>query len=344
MRPYRFFLLFVVPLELSLQAVLTHSGARAATYAWTTPEGERCSGSWGSFRSEKKRKETQENHLFDLASLTKLFTTTLVLKLWECGQLDISAPVQKYLPDFQRGDVTLHHLLTHTARLSVFLSQIRVHSPTMRALRQGIMTAGRAQETYVYQDPNMILLGWIAENVTGLPLDVLFRREIFGPLGMEETFLGQVSAGHAVPTRAGTPGVVHDATARIFGGTTGHAGLFSTARDLLTFVRSWREGGAPLLAPQTVQLALTPYLRLGDFAQAYGWKISSPRAEVETFLSDAYMHGGFTGTFACFCPVRGMDLVILTDFVYPGERTPEERAQWWNAMRRCTRLVAGEAQ
>ena len=107
-------------------------------------------------------------------------------------------------------------------------------------------------ERFVYSDINFFLLGEIVHRVSGTPLDQFLVREVFEPLGMDDTGFNPPASRRSriAPTeRCGTMsawpcnppeepplrGVVHDPTARRMGGVAGHAGLFSTARDLSRF-------------------------------------------------------------------------------------------------------------
>lgn len=264
---------------------------------------------------------------YDLASLTKLFTATGIFLLKERGQIAYDDPVQLYLPQFRREDVTIRHLLTHTSLLDVLMKDIRATDPTPEGIRRGICGAGKQRGSYFYQDPNYILLGWIVEQVSGLSLREFFQAEICGPLGMTQTSADPTGA---VPTHGVAE--VHDPSARILGGLAGHAGLFSSAQDLLKFVRMWRRGGDGLLQRETVTEALRISYESSDahFAQCLGWKLHGVREEGVEILGGAFMHGGFTGTLCCF--TGDLELVILTNFVYPGERAQEERPVFWKAL------------
>src|SRR5262245_53977338 len=63
--------------------------------------------------------------IYDIASLTKMFTATAALRLGDAGALDLHAPVAAYLPGFLAHEVTIWHLLTHTSGLDIRLSALR---------------------------------------------------------------------------------------------------------------------------------------------------------------------------------------------------------------------------
>jgi CubicO group peptidase (beta-lactamase class C family) len=141
-----------------------------------------------------------EDTIFDMASLTKpLATATAVMRLYEQGKLQFDDTVQRYLPDFnpandpQRARVTVRMLLTHTSGET---GDVDLKDPwgldradktegIHRALTTPLESA--PGERFRYSDINFILLGALIENVTGEAEDVYVQRNVFAPLGMEET-------------------------------------------------------------------------------------------------------------------------------------------------------------
>jgi CubicO group peptidase (beta-lactamase class C family) len=141
-----------------------------------------------------------EDTIFDLASLTKILATaTAVTQLYERGEVQFDDPVQKYLPDFNpsndpvRAQVTVRMLLTHTSGET---GDVELKDPW--GLDRADRTEGihRALTTplesppgrgFRYSDINFILLGALVEEVTGEPEDLYVQRNVFAPLGMDET-------------------------------------------------------------------------------------------------------------------------------------------------------------
>lgn len=337
-----------------IQEHVANSCATCASYAWRFADGSEGYGAWGTYELDGQTFGASSLATYDLASLTKPFTATAILLLERRRQLFLGDPVQRFLPDFVREDVTIRHLLTHTSMLDLYLSDARAADPTVEGIRRHILGAGKKEGRYFYQDPNMILLGWILEAVTGQPLDGFLQQEIFTPLGMENTRFGIEDGSrktHTMPTRRHldgrtNPGEVHDPTAQILGGVAGHAGLFSTTEDMMRFLRMWNGGEDSLLTAEMMRHALKPYYSSPDmhFGQALGWKMDAPKENIFPMLRGAYMHGGFTGTFALFSPELQMEFVLLTNDIFPGERTQEERRRWWHSVRQCVEEVAKEAR
>lgn len=138
--------------------------------------------------------------IFDIASLTKILaTTTSVLQLYEQDRLDIDAPVQTYLPEFNpgadplRASVTPRMLLSHTSGLGGDLSHQGfwgVAAPDRAdGLHRALSTPLVPERigTFHYSDIGFILLGEMVERIAGQPLDSYARDHVFAPLGMDDT-------------------------------------------------------------------------------------------------------------------------------------------------------------
>ncbi len=280
--------------------------------------------------------------LFDLASLTKVIgTTTAIMKLYEEGKIHLDDPIQKYLPEFQgkgKEQITLKHLLTHTGGLRPFLPFYRYGITTPEGVLQFIYTDSlfyRPGEKMVYSDFDMILLGKIVERITGKDLNTYLKETFFRPLDMRHTgFLpiGKVpiDSTHIVPTEVDTTfrkrlvwGEVHDETAWILGGIAGHAGLFSTARDLSIFAQMLLNGGSyngrQFLKPETIQLFTTP-VDPEHHTRALGWDTKNPTGYSSAghyFGPRSFGHTGFTGTSIWIDPDQQLYVILLTNRVYP---------------------------
>jgi CubicO group peptidase (beta-lactamase class C family) len=191
--------------------------------------------------------------IYDIASLTKMFTATAALRLIDAGQLDIHAPVAAYLPELRAPGIAVIHLLTHTSGLDIRLSSLR------EAGRAGVLAAVYAAApirppgaAVAYTNVNSLLLGEIVERLRGETLDQALRALVIEPLGLRDTRFCPPAAlrPRIAPTeidqswRGGlVHGSVHDESAHALGGVAGHAGLFSTAADLYTFCRMWFDDG-----------------------------------------------------------------------------------------------------
>ena len=182
--------------------------------------------------------------------------------------------------------------------------------------------------TYAYSDLNMLLLQHVLERITGRSLDVLVHDGITRPLGMTETRFGPCPGAAATEDqrrpwakadRGMLRGVVHDENAWALGGVAGHAGLFSTGRDLAVFCRTLLAGGsygpARILGPDFVELLLTP--------PGLGFALDQPWFMGELAGRGAAGHTGFTGTSLVLDPATDTFLVLLANAVHPRRRQPD---------------------
>lgn len=278
--------------------------------------------------------------LFDLASLTKVVaTTTAVALLVEEERMSLDAPVQRYLPDFTgegKGRVTIRHLLAHTSGLPAGLwlygSARSPEQALAQVLRQPLRRdPGTRAE---YSDLGMIVLSAAAEAAAGEPLDRFLARELLSPLGLSNTmFLPPLTfRDRIVPTAIRNErgfvlrGVVHDANAFRLGGRAGHAGLFSTAEDVLVFGQAMLEGGTlgdrRVLQPSTVR-AFTARQR-GAGTRALGWDTPANQSSAGRFLSSrTFGHTGFTGTSLWIDPELSLVVVLLTNRTYDAGTSAE---------------------
>ncbi|WP_406840115.1 serine hydrolase [Streptomyces sp. AHU1] len=280
-----------------------------------------------------------DDTVYDLASVSKLFTSILAVQQLERGPLELEAAVASYLPEFAGGgkqEVTIRQLLTHT---SGFRSWIPLYkAPTREGKLQLlwdeklIAAPGTA---YLYSDLNLISLQLVLERITGRSLDTLLREEITGPLGMDGTRYNPPASWKpriAATEDARAPwsgldrglvwGEVHDENAYSLGGVAGHAGVFSTAWDLAVLGRTLLNGGAygkaRILRPESVDLMFTDFNTAfpGDehglgfelYQHWYMGAMATPRTAG---------HTGFTGTSLVLDPTTDSFLIVLGNSVHP---------------------------
>ncbi len=279
-----------------------------------------------------------DSTLWDLASLTKVVvTTTAIMRLVDQGRLSLDDPIGAYLPEWAAGwkkGVTVRDLLLHRGGLPPF----RPFWRTLRG-RSAYRTAiADLDPEYppgartVYSDLGLITLGFVVEALEGRGLDAVARETIFEPLGMGDTGFRPPPGwrGGIAPTEVDTAfrhrhlrGEVHDENAWALGGVAGHAGLFSSARDLARFA-GWLldatrgRGVSPpeLPTPATVRAFSR---RAGpESSRALGWDTPSERSSAGRYLSPAaFGHTGFTGTSIWVDPDLDLFVVLLTSRVNP---------------------------
>lgn len=281
----------------------------------------------------------REDTVFDLASVSKLFTSILAVQQIERGALELERKVTAYLPEFGGGgkqEITVRQLLTHTTGFRAWIPLYK--EPTregrLRLLWQEV-PANPPGTVYLYSDLNLITLQLILEEITGHALDDLLRTEITAPLRMHRTRFNPPLSwrpGIAATEDARKPwsgldrgmvwGEVHDENAYGMGGVAGHAGVFSCAWDLAVLARTLLNGGAygdaRILSPASVELMFTDFNTAfpGDehglgfelYQHWYMGAMATPRTAG---------HTGFTGTSLVLDPTTDAFLIVLGNSVHP---------------------------
>ncbi len=286
-----------------------------------------------------------DSTLYDLASLTKvLATTTAIMTLAEEGRLELDAPVSRYLPWFigyGKEDVTVRQILLHRSGLPGWLPlwQERTGRDGYQEALAALELARAPGDSTVYSDLGFIVLGFLVEAVAGDPLDRFLEERVFEPLGMRETMFRPPDSllPRIAPTEIDTVfrhahvhGVVHDENAWALGGVAGHAGLFSSARDLARYAEALREAwhaAPPAGAADEAAMArvFDPVLvrrftarHDSTSSRALGWDTPDQGSSAGRFLSpSAFGHTGFTGTSLWIDPELDLFVVLLTNRVNP---------------------------
>jgi CubicO group peptidase (beta-lactamase class C family) len=262
------------------------------------------------------------------------------------GKVDLDAPVHRYLPDF-RGprldSITVRHLLQHSAGLvqwQPLYYSAAGKEQTYQVIRNMPLQWGVGEGRH-YSDLSFMLLGYIAERVSGQPLDVFLERSLYRPLGLSHTTFnprkrgctgfaateqGNVYEKHMVEDTTfgydyrGDPaswngwrryvldGEVDDGNAFYAnGGVAGHAGLFSTAGELRVLLDLLLDegayGGQRYLRPETIRR----FFVKDRYENFLGWQ--SPR----DLPAGSVTHGGFTGTYVLAVPSQKLSIVLLTN-------------------------------
>ncbi|MDT7603308.1 MAG: hypothetical protein QOF61_1305 [Acidobacteriota bacterium] len=317
---------------------------------------------YGARAVEPTREQMTADTIFDLASLTKVIATaTSIMILVERGQVRLSDPLTRYIPEFKdegRERVTIEHLLTHRAGFAPDFDLAQQWSGYDEAIRR--LPAERLRSApgarFVYSDLGFIALGEVVRKASGMPLDEFARKNIYEPLGMRETgfkpnpslrpriaptekrrgqesYLG--SSASSLSQNEGERwlrGEVHDPTSFRMGGVAGHAGLFSTADDLAIYcqmiLNGGEYGGVRILSPLGVAAMTRPRAVAEDgSARGLGWDVASSFSSNrgDLFTPGSFGHTGFTGTSVWIDPATQTFVVFLSNRVHPdgkGDVTP----------------------
>ena len=274
--------------------------------------------------------------IFDMASVSKLFTSIAVMQLAEAGQVDVDAPVATYLPEFGvngKESISVAQLLTHTSGLVSWLPLWSAY-PDIPSRIKAVMDVAPHNppgSTYEYSDLNLITLGVLVERVTGKKLDQVVAERITRPLRMSDTGynppaskLDRIAATEfeASPPRGMVRGSVHDENAWSLGGVAGHAGVFSTAGDMAVLAQTMLNGGTyrghRILRPETVEAMIDNHNQ--DFPghdHGYGFELNQMWYMGALSGPHTAGHTGFTGTDVVIDRASRSFAILLTNRVHP---------------------------
>jgi CubicO group peptidase (beta-lactamase class C family) len=307
---------------------------------WTVPgvavgilrDGKRELHGYGLASIETEQPVRQET-LFQIGSISKIYTTTLVMQLVDEGKLALDEPVITYLPDLKLSDeqaretITLHHLLTHTSGL--FGDYFDDFGLGDDALARAIATFDTLRQQFTpgalwtYCNTGFGLAGAIVERVTDQPFETAMRERLFKPLGLERSFFFAHEAivyANAIGHNQLHPGADEHEVARLYPlprCVNAAGGIISNVNDLLTFAEfHLRDGvasdGTRLLSAESAQAMRQERTRAANFAEGYGlgWALRTVGDE------QIVEHGGSTNGFQAklvLVPSRSFAIAILTN-------------------------------
>lgn len=308
-------------------------------------------GAWGARRVIPSEQPMEIGTTFDLASVTKVLGTTALLgRLIDRGWIGWDTRVRSILQDFGSSEVTIRHLASHSSGLVWWRPYFERYqreygvdavwrapvSERQKLMRQWILAEeleSKPGTQPVYSDPSYMLLGFVLEEVTGLPIDQAIERWIWKPLEMDGAFFRRVdrpvekgilefvAATEQCPWRKGVlQGQVHDDNCWGMGGYSGHAGGFGTAMDVLKFGRAVFSGFF------TRETTARFFERVGSASsdRTHGWMLRTPGGSTGQYFSTHTIgHLGYTGTSLWIDGDAGLAVTILSNRVHP-TRTNEK--------------------
>jgi len=324
-------------------------------------EGEGLEYSWvrGLAAARPERLPMRRDTIFDLASLTKpMATATAIMMLLEEGSISLDDPVAEVLPNFaERGkeEVTIRHLLTHSAGLKPvrefheqLIQKERKTGDRLIGTREGrawiidrVLRSAPVHEpgaAAVYGDLNFIALAALVEEVAKQPFDEFCESRIFTRLGLVDTRFfpipvdGSQAAPAAIRRRVAATencawrerivwGEVHDPNCFAMGGVAGHAGLFSTADDVMRFAQLFLDayhGRNDSLPQERVREFCEKQFIPESSDWAIGWDTPTKGVSTsgELFSEKSVGHTGFTGTSLWIDLERELIIVMLTNRIH----------------------------
>jgi len=323
-----------VPLYSGAVSLLAHDGVVVSRD--TTGYAVRFADAAGTELPEDQKVAMRPDTIFDMASVSKLFTSIAVMQLVEKGQVDPAATVATYLPEFGvngKESITVAQLLTHTSGLVSWVALWRNYPDIPSRIKAVMDIAPRTTPgtNYEYSDLNLITLGVLVERLTGKTLDKVVAERITGPLRMVDTGynppaskLDRIAATEfqTAPPRGMVLGSVHDENAWSLGGVAGHAGVFSTASDMAILAQTVLNGGTyrgkRILREQSVTQMLTNYNEaFPNNPHGYGFELNQLWYMGALAGPRTAGHTGFTGTDVVIDPASRSFAILLTNRVHP---------------------------
>jgi len=272
------------------------------------------------------------NTLFDVASLTKLFTSLIALKLIQDNRLNLSDTLSKFFDaPSDKSAITIQHLMTHTSGIAAHEHVYNlVEKPSDTAAfilnMELLNTPGKA---VVYSCLGYILLGKICEMLGGNTIDNLAKQWLFKPMELDSAAYNPSNKHTFAATEFDATtdkwlcGVVHDENARFLDGISGNAGIFANIEDMARFAMMLTNKGViegkVIIEKGLFEEAiknLTPHCPEGrglGFEVKSGVLISCGN----NFSVGSYGHTGFTGTSLWVDIETGLYVVLLTNRVHP---------------------------
>ena len=281
------------------------------------------------------------NTIYDMASCSKVVSTTsCIFKLVEMGKIRLYDYVCLYLPEFKHKDITIWDLMTHTSGLPEGLSG--AWTMGRDDIINGIMNVEKKFEkntTIHYSDIGFVLLGLIVERVSNMSLDEFANEYIFSKLDMIDTKYIRVNENNEIDIKRYAPteirengkidrGYVHDEMAYNMNGVAGHAGLFSTVKDLSNFIEMILNDGVynnkKIFDKKTIDLMFTPQVEekvgigIETDKRGLGWIVKGKNSCCgDLASSETILHTGFTGTNIFIDRKNKVGFVMLSNRVHP---------------------------
>lgn len=275
--------------------------------------------------------EATADSVFQIGSITKVWTTTLVMQLVDEGKVDLDRPIRSYLPEFVIADdaaaavITTRQLLCHTAGFEGDIfnetgkgdDAVEKFVATLATTTQ-LFPPG---EMFSYNNAGFAVLGRLVEVLRGTSYDAALREHLFTPLGLAhaagdpyEAILHRAAVGHIRPEPDADP-VPAPMWAMTRGMAPAGAMLAMSARDLLTFAKLHLDNGADVLSASGVTAMQEPQVKLpalGMMGESWGlgWEL------FDFDGTRVFGHDGGTigqNAFLRVLPEHGLAIALLTN-------------------------------
>jgi len=248
------------------------------------------------------------NSEFELASITKTFTSVAIMQLVEAGKLKLDDNVKKFFPDFPYEDITIALLLSHRSGMMNYVYFIDdIWRKEKRDMKKGVsnqevmkIIAERKPARYIkpdvrfhYNNSNFMVLGAIIEKVTGKTYAEYMMEHVFKPAGLKNTHVYSTTVYSKIPVDV----VGHDRTWRysvaqnFLDGPVGDKGIYSTVHDLLLYDKYLKNGR--LLTQTSLDSAYKARNKPvnGHFNYGYGWRMFEGKGMDKVMYHTGWWHG-----------------------------------------------------
>lgn len=266
-------------------------------------------------------------NVYDLASLSKVFTAVVVMKLIEDGKIALETKLGEIFPELnlplEKRSLTIEELLRHRSGLiPAYRASDLASNDSVQITRDLLAYRLWAQkdEKFLYSDTGFTLLAQIIERISGRTLAEHLRGDLFADLMMTSSYYHRVPNGvPLVPSHRDRSfmGRTHDPLARVNERGGGHAGVFSTGHDLYRFLLALSVGDSSYLADESIMKMRSPDR---EGLRGLGVDLNSPYSEVLKgdclHPSRSFNHTGFSGTSFIIDPEAQVGIIILTNRTY----------------------------
>jgi CubicO group peptidase (beta-lactamase class C family) len=292
--------------------------------------------------------EAKVDTIYDLASVTKVLVLGLLLaKMNEAREVSLDDQIRKYIPAFDRSDkhrITIKNVLAHTAGFPDWRPFYLVADDRADVLEKIAETPLQYEigTRVLYSDPGFSILTFLTEKLAARHLGGVAQTEIIEPLGLRSTFFNPPAEicrrtaasefgnqferemckerGYSLEREGAFRdyeiwGEVHDGNAYFMGGVAGHAGLFSTAEEVLKIAMQFLPQSSQLLKPETCDLFRTNFTKRVNEDRSLSFQLASTKdSTAGTKMSrESFGHNGFTGTSLWIDPLNERIFVLLTN-------------------------------
>lgn len=292
-------------------------------------------GTFGFSELESRTRVTLRT-LFEIGSISKFFSSLVLMQLRDEGLVDLAKPVTTYLPWFKVksrfAPITLHHLLTHTAGLVIGQEESPEGVPEVWALR-GTDTSTPPGRHFYYSNHGYKTVGLVMERLTGEPCGKLVTDRVLKPLGMDSTAAvmtndvrTRLAVGYSpyMDDRPHIPGGPL-APATWFESGTADGTICSTPEDMCAYLRMLLNGGSGpggrLVSKEGFALMTSPHIRPDDAARGekYGYGMCVGKIDGHPCL---WHTGGMVGFHSSIVADKEAGIGIVTMINGPG--APED--------------------